>query len=64
MWQRPDSYLDPDPDATVEFPAVTDDPPGWRVHGERSADGWVVIEIIELPEDELLPGQPQERSAG
>jgi hypothetical protein len=55
MWQRPDQHLDPD--ATVEFPAVTGDPPGWRVHGEQSADGWVVIEIIELTEGELS-GQP------
>jgi hypothetical protein len=55
MWQRPDQ--DQDPDATVEFPAVTDDPPGWHVRGGQSADGWVEIVITELAEGELLSGE-------
>ena len=45
-----------DLDDTQEFPAVTGDPPGWRVHGEQCSDGWVVIEIIELTEGELSGG--------
>jgi hypothetical protein len=69
MWSRPEAQdADPgpepvfvpvfDPDATVEFPAVTDEPPGWRVHGEQSADGWVVIEFIPLSDDELSGEAP------
>jgi hypothetical protein len=58
MWNRPDAD-----DDTAEFDAITDDggevlggdpddPPGWLVHGERAADGWVCIEIIPLAEGE------------
>jgi hypothetical protein len=59
---------DPDDD-TIEFEAITDEePPGWHVTGERSADGWVTIEIIELAEGELsgeqAPNVPTADAAG
>jgi hypothetical protein len=67
VWNRPDQDQLED---TVEFPAVAgdDEPDGWRVHGERSADGWVTIEIIELAEGELsgeqAPNVPRADAAG
>ena len=51
--QRPDADELDDDTVEFEFDPTAAEPGHVQVHAERSRDGWVVIEFIELTEGEL-----------